>query len=66
MNKEQILYLLNTEVLPTFGCTEPGAVALAAAYAAKELGNLKINKIKDKPMRNVNALAVFLECSASF
>ena len=37
MNQQQIIDLLKAEVLPTMGCTEPGAVALAAASAASIL-----------------------------
>ena len=37
MNYQDMLELLRAEVLPTMGCTEPGAVALAAASAAREL-----------------------------
>lgn len=37
MNCSDIVKILKNEVLPTMGCTEPGSVALAAAYAAKAL-----------------------------
>lgn len=37
MNKELLIELLQREVLPTTGCTEPGAVALAVAYASEAL-----------------------------
>jgi L-cysteine desulfidase len=37
LQQEQIIALLKAEVLPTTGCTEPGAVALAAAYASDVL-----------------------------
>ena len=36
--KAQILKLINQEVIPAIGCTEPVAVALAAAKAAEVLG----------------------------
>lgn len=39
MNHQLLIALLKNEVLPTTGCTEPGAVALAAAYAAVALQN---------------------------
>jgi len=38
MEKNQVLALLRTEVVPTTGCTEPGAVALAASFASQCLG----------------------------
>lgn len=37
MNQDSVIALLKAEVLPTIGCTEPGAVALAAAYASEAL-----------------------------
>ncbi|MDU4961777.1 MAG: L-serine ammonia-lyase, iron-sulfur-dependent, subunit alpha [Sporomusaceae bacterium] len=37
MNDQLLIALLKDEVLPATGCTEPGAVALAAAYAAEAL-----------------------------
>ncbi|EGO65414.1 serine dehydratase subunit alpha family protein [Acetonema longum] len=39
MNHQLLIALLKSEVLPTTGCTEPGAVALATAYAAAALEN---------------------------
>ena len=35
---KEYLQILKTEISPALGCTEPAAVALAVAYAAKELG----------------------------
>lgn len=37
MQVQELIAMLQAEVLPTLGCTEPGAVALAAAYAAEAL-----------------------------
>jgi L-cysteine desulfidase len=36
--QEDIIILMREGVKPALGCTEPGAVALAAAYASKALG----------------------------
>lgn len=36
---------LASEVKPAFGCTEPGAVALATARAREELGSLQVSSI---------------------
>jgi L-cysteine desulfidase len=38
VNYNLLLNLLKAEVLPIMGCTEPRAIALAAAYASKTLG----------------------------
>lgn len=38
--KEAIIALINREVVPAIGCTEPVAVALAVAKATEELGQL--------------------------
>jgi len=45
INKHWLIELLKTEVLPTAGCTEPGAVALATAYAS-EIITGEIDKIE--------------------
>ena len=37
--KSQIISLIHQEVIPAIGCTEPVAVALAAAKAAEVLGH---------------------------
>ena len=38
ITKSQIISLIHQEVIPAIGCTEPVAVALAAAKAAEVLG----------------------------
>ena len=59
MKQEDILELLHAEVLPTMGCTEPGAVALAAAHAAKAL-QAKVQSVEVTVNSNVykNGVAV--------
>lgn len=42
-NKDAILALIKREVIPAIGCTEPVAVALAAAKAARVLGTVPEN-----------------------
>ena len=37
--RERIIALVNKEVVPAIGCTEPMAVALCTAKAATTLGN---------------------------
>lgn len=37
-SQEEIIALIRAGVMPALGCTEPGAVALAAAYARQALG----------------------------
>lgn len=38
--QEKILSVIKSGVMPALGCTEPGAVALAAAYAGQALGEV--------------------------
>lgn len=40
--KDEIIYILKSEVLPAMGCTEPVAVALACAKARETLGTSNI------------------------
>lgn len=59
MNKEAIIALLKEEVLPTMGCTEPGAVALAAAYASEKVeGKIKNIEVIVNPNIYKNGVAV--------
>ena len=39
-DKEEIISIIKTEVVPAIGCTEPIAVALAVAKAKETLGSL--------------------------
>lgn len=57
--KKQILKLIHQEVIPAIGCTEPIAVALAAAKAAEQLG-AKPEKIEVYLSANIlkNAMGV--------
>lgn len=59
MDQNLAISILKSEFLPTVGCTEPGAVALAAAYAA-EILNGRIAKIEVTVTPNVykNSVAV--------
>jgi L-cysteine desulfidase len=59
MEQNLILALLRAEVLPTMGCTEPGAVALAAAYASQTIAG-KILSIQVNVNANIykNGVAV--------
>lgn len=61
MDHHLVVALLKEEVLPTSGCTEPGAVALAAAYACDALdAGQAIHKISVVVNANVykNGVAV--------
>ena len=60
--KKQILKLIHQEVIPAIGCTEPIAVALAAAKAAELLGK-KPEKIDVYLSANIlkNAMSAFRE-----
>jgi len=56
---EEVILLLKSEVKPALGCTEPAAVALAAARAARLLGG-RIDRVEVEVSGNIfkNALAV--------
>lgn len=60
MNQALLIDLLKKEILPTMGCTEPGAVALAAAYAREALKEGTVKKINVTVNANVykNGVAV--------
>lgn len=60
MNQALLIDLLKKEILPTMGCTEPGAVALAAAYAREALKEETVKKINVTVNANVykNGVAV--------
>lgn len=56
---DTILNLLKQEVVPAMGCTEPAAVALAAAYAADVIaGEVKHATIKVSPSVLKNGMGV--------
>lgn len=57
---EKILAILHQEVKPALGCTEPIAVALAAAKAASLLNGQEISSVKVKVSPNIlkNAMGV--------
>ena len=58
--QDEVVALIRSGVMPALGCTEPGAVALAAAYAGKELGQEKVSRIEITVDPNVykNGVAV--------
>ncbi|EFI73416.1 MULTISPECIES: L-cysteine desulfidase family protein [Segatella] len=58
--REQIIALVNREVVPAVGCTEPMAVALCTAKAAENLGNRRPEKITARLSANIlkNAMGV--------
>lgn len=58
--KDEVIALIRSGVMPALGCTEPGAVALAAAYAGKELGLESVSRIEVTVDPNVykNGVAV--------
>lgn len=59
MELQSIITLLKEEVLPTMGCTEPGAVALAAAYASEKIeGEIKRIRVRVNPNIYKNGVAV--------
>ena len=59
MTDAQIINLINREVVPAIGCTEPAAVALCTAYAVEALGG-RPDKIDLKLSANMlkNAMGV--------
>lgn len=59
MNSRLLITLLKAEVIPAMGCTEPGAVALAAAQAGKVL-NKPVDSIEIVVNANIykNGMAV--------
>ena len=57
---ESVAEWIHAGIKPALGCTEPGAVALAAAYAGKELGDGPVTRIEITVDPNVykNGVAV--------
>lgn len=56
--REQIIALINREVVPAIGCTEPIAVALCVAKATETLGKDLKNKSTVKCQYIENAMGV--------
>jgi len=56
MNKEMFFRILNSEMELATGCTEPGAIALTAAYAGRELEKLGDNVSSVKVRASVNII----------
>jgi L-cysteine desulfidase len=58
---EEALDILRREVRPALGCTEPAAVALACAYAAKELeGEITRVEVRVDPNVYKNGMGVYV------
>lgn len=58
--REQIIALINREVVPAIGCTEPIAVALCVAKATETLGK-RPEKIKALLRNETKYTEAFLE-----
>ena len=67
MDKKLFLDVLNKELVPALGCTEPVAIALAAATAIKYLKGETVIDIKVLASNNIikNALAVIIPGTGS-
>jgi L-cysteine desulfidase len=61
IKSDAIIELLKSQVMPALGCTEPIAVALAAAKAREELGKIpEFVKISVSPNIYKNSLGVYI------
>ncbi len=61
IKSDAIIELLKSQVVPALGCTEPIAVALAAAKAREELGRIPdVVKISVSPNIYKNSLGVYI------
>jgi L-cysteine desulfidase len=67
VDEQQILSVLNKELVPALGCTEPIAIALAAAIAVKYLPDEEVTDLKVYASNNVikNALSVIIPGTGS-